>query len=556
MVAETPRYTDTLIIGSGLAGLWCALEASRWGQVTVVTKKERAESNTNYAQGGIAAVLAPGDHPNLHVTDTQEAGAGLCHPDVVKTVVEEGPPLVRRLVSLGVGFSTGSDGELDLGREGGHSRRRIVHAADRTGSEVERALLAAVAARPNITVLEHFFAVDLILASRMSRGSDERTEACWGAYVLTPDNAAVIPFEAKATVLASGGCGKVYRYTSNPDIATGDGLAAAFRAGARVSNLEFVQFHPTCLYHPRAPRFLITEALRGEGAVLRTLDGVAFMKDHDSRGDLAPRDIVARAIDDEMKTRGQEHVLLDATALGRTFLQERFPQVMAGCREYGIDPAETPIPVVPAAHYMCGGVRTDLQGATDIPRLYAIGEVAHTGLHGANRLASNSLLEALVFADRASRDLRRWFTGPAPPQADLWRVPSTGHPREDMIINHNWREVRRLMWDYVGIVRSRERLITAASRLALIREEVERFYRRFEVDTDILELRNITCLAEIILRLATARRESRGLHFVRDYPDRNDGEFRRDSVLGRVGGVSWGDTIQDTTAPGDADERA
>ncbi len=554
MVAETPRYTDVLVIGSGLAGLWCALEASRWGRVTVVTKKERAESNTNYAQGGIAAVLAPEDDPDLHLADTREAGDGLCHPDVVRLVVEEGPPLVRRLVSLGVEFSRADDGNLDLGREGGHSRRRIVHAADRTGSEVERALLAAVAARPNITVLEHYFAVDLILASRMSRGSGETTEACWGAYVLTPDNASVIPFQAKATVLASGGCGKVYRFTSNPDIATGDGLAAAFRAGARVSNLEFVQFHPTCLYHPRAPRFLITEALRGEGAVLKTLDGTEFMKDHDSRGDLAPRDIVARAIDHEMKTRGEEHVLLDATRLGRSFLEKRFPHVMSGCLEYGIDPAAAPIPVVPAAHYMCGGVRTDRQGATDIPRLYAVGEVAHTGLHGANRLASNSLLEALVFADRASKDLRRWAAGSAPPPADLWRVPSSGHPREDMIINHNWREVRRLMWDYVGIVRSRERLHTAASRLALIREEVERFYRRFEVDTDILELRNITWIAEVILRLATARRESRGLHFVRDFPERNDVEFRRDSVLGRVGGVSWGDTIQDTARPGDDHE--
>ncbi len=543
MVAESPRFTDTLVIGSGLAGLWCALQASRWGAVTLVTKKERAESNTNYAQGGIAAVLDPEDHPDLHVRDTLVAGAGLCHPDTVRMVVEEGAPLVRRLMEMGVDFSRARNGDLELGREGGHSRRRIVHAADRTGFAVERALLAAVAAEPRITVLEHFFAVDLILASRMSRGSSENGEACWGAYVLTPDFRAVIPYQAKATVLASGGAGKVYLYTSNPDIATGDGMAMAFRAGARVSNLEFVQFHPTCLYHPRAKRFLITEALRGEGAVLRNLDGTAFMKEHDPRGDLAPRDVVARAIDREMKTRGQDHVWLDATALGASFLRERFPQVMEGCRAFGIDPAAEPIPVVPAAHYLCGGVRTRPSGATDIPRLYAVGEVAHTGLHGANRLASNSLLEALVFSDRAARDLRPWTEGAPPPGADPWLVPSSGHPREDVIINHNWDAVRRLMWDYVGIVRSDERLAAAASRLALIREEVERFYRRFAVDPDLLELRNITLLAEIILRLATARKESRGLHFNRDYPTPDDARYRRDSVLGRMGEVSWSDTI-------------
>ncbi len=551
MVIEAPRYTDTLIIGSGLAGLWCALQASQWGSVTVITKKERAESNTNYAQGGIAAVLDPEDHADLHARDTLIAGAGLCHPDVVQLVVEEGSPLVRKLVEMGVEFSRAGNGNLELGREGGHSKRRIVHAADRTGAEVEKALLAAVAARGNITMLEHFFAVDLILASRMSRGSSEDGEACWGAYVLTPDHRSVIPFQAKATVLASGGCGKVYLYTTNPDIATGDGVAMAYRAGARVSNLEFIQFHPTCLYHPRAKRFLITEALRGEGAVLRRLDGEEFMKDHDSRGDLAPRDIVAQAIDFEMKIRGENHVWLDATALGRAFLEKRFPQVVQGCRSYGIDPAAEPIPVVPAAHYMCGGVRARLTGATDIPRLYAVGEVAHTGLHGANRLASNSLLEALVFSHRAAHDLRPWVEGAPPPRADPWVVPSSGHPREDVIINHNWDAVRRLMWDYLGIARSDERLTAAAPRLALIRQDVERFYRRFEVDPDLLELRNITLLADIILRMAGARKESRGLHINRDYPAPDDVHFRRDSVLGRIGDVSWSETIpQPETAVG------
>ena len=539
-----PRHTDTLIIGSGLAGLWCALKAARWGSVTVITKKERAESNTNYAQGGIAAALHPDDHPESHQQDTMIAGAGLCHPEAVDIVVREGPELIRDLVALGVAFTQDPGGKLNLGQEGGHSHRRIVHAADRTGSAIENALLTAVARDQNITVLDHHLAVDLILASRMSAGSSSDGEACWGAYVLAPDGT-VFAYQAKATVLATGGAGKVYRFTSNPEIACGDGLAMAFRAGARVSNMEFVQFHPTCLYHRQARRFLISEALRGEGAVLKTLDGVPFMADHDPGGDLAPRDIVARSIDHEMKTRGHEHVWLDATGLGETFLTHRFPQVTEGCRRYGINPVTDLIPVVPATHYFCGGVRTNLLGDTDIPRLYAVGEVAHTGLHGANRLASNSLLEALVFSDRAGEDVRRWVDGAQPPRADPWQSPTTGFPREDVIINHNWEAVRRLMWDYVGVERSRERLAAAKPRLDLIREEVDQFYRRFAVDSDLLELRNITLVAEIVLILATARRETRGLHYNRDYPDQNDTYFRRDSILGRIGDVSWGDSILD-----------
>jgi L-aspartate oxidase len=318
----------------------------------------------------------------------------------------------------------------------------------------------------------------------------------------------------------------------------------AFRAGARVSNMEFVQFHPTCLFHPEARRFLITEALRGEGAILTTLDGIPFMKSHDPRGDLAPRDVVARAIDHEMKTRGQSHVLLDARALGAAFLEKRFPQIVEGCRRFGIDPVTDPIPVVPATHYFCGGVRVGLDGQTDVPRLYAIGEVAHTGLHGANRLASNSLLEALVFANRAATDLGRWTDGAPPPEADPWVVPNSGFPREDVIIEHNWEAVRRLMWNYVGVVRSDERLGDAGRSLHVIEEEVDRFYRRFAVDPDLLELRNIVLVAGIILRQATARKESRGLHYNRDHPERDDLYFRRDSVLGRVGDVSWGDTIE------------
>jgi L-aspartate oxidase len=544
MNRASPRHTDVLVLGSGLAGLWCALRASRYGSVTLITKKERAESNTNYAQGGIAAVLGPEDDPRLHAEDTLRAGDGLCHPDVVNTVVNEGPALVEEMLGLGVAFSRDPSGSLDLGNEGGHSRRRIVHAADRTGAMVEEALLAAVSRNDRITVLDHHFAIDLILASRMSRGSTQDREACWGAYVLAPDHRTVVPYQAKATVLATGGAGKVYLYTSNPDIATGDGVAMAFRAGARVSNMEFVQFHPTCLYHPQARRFLITEALRGEGAVLTTQDGVPFMKNYDPRGELAPRDIVARAIDQEMKTRGHTHVLLDARALGAAFLETRFPQIVEGCRRFGIDPATVPIPVVPATHYFCGGVRVGLFGNTDVPRLYAIGEVAQTGLHGANRLASNSLLEALVFANRAAKDLGRWTDGDPPPEADPWVLPSSGIAREDVIIEHNWDAVRRLMWNYVGVVRSDERLAAAARSLGLIEEEVDRFYRRYAVDPDLLELRNIVLVAGIILRQATARKESRGLHWNRDHPERDDLYFRRDSVLGRVGDVSWGDTIE------------
>src|SRR5262245_61841240 len=544
MNRASPRHTDVLVLGSGLAGLWCALRASRYGSVTLITKKERAESNTNYAQGGIAAVLGPEDDPRLHAEDTLKAGDGLCHPDVVNAVVNEGPALVEEMLGLGVAFSRDPSGSLELGNEGGHSRRRIVHAADRTGAMVEEALLAAVSQNDRITVLDHHFAIDLILASRMSRGSTQDREACWGAYVFAPDHHTVVPYQAKATVLATGGAGKVYLYTSNPDIATGDGVAMAFRAGARVSNMEFVQFHPTCLYHPDAKRFLITEALRGEGAVLTTLDGVAFMKSHDPRGELAPRDVVARAIDHEMKTRGHTHVRLDARALGAAFLEKRFPQIVEGCRRFGIDPVTQPIPVVPATHYFCGGVRAGLHGNTDVSRLYAIGEVAHTGLHGANRLASNSLLEALVFANRAAKDLGRWTDGEPPPEADPWILPSSGIQREDVIIEHNWDAVRRLMWNYVGVVRSDERLAAAARSLRLIEEEVDRFYRRYTVDPDLLELRNIVLVAGIILRQATARKESRGLHFNRDHPERDDLYFRRDSVLGRVGDVSWGDTIE------------
>lgn len=544
--------TDVLVLGSGIAGLVAALECSEWGDVVIVTKKERSESNTNYAQGGIASVLGADDSPDLHVQDTLGAGDGLCHGDVVDLVVREGPPLVRRLLEMGVDFSRNEGGDLALGREGGHSRRRIVHASDQTGREIERALLAAVAARPNIRIFEHHLAVDLIIESRLlGLGRPPAgQETCWGVYVYDGRSGLVQPFAAAVTILATGGCGKVYRYTTNPDIATGDGMAMAWRAGATLGNLEFVQFHPTCLYHPDARSFLISEAVRGEGAVLRTLDGTAFMKRYDPRADLAPRDIVARAIDNEMKLRGESHVVLDATGLGDARLAERFPHIVSTCRHHGIDPAVTPIPVVPAAHYMCGGVTTDQQGRTDVARLLAVGEVAHTGLHGANRLASNSLLEALVFAARTAATARPLVQDGRVPRPAPWVAPAGQERKEKVIVDHNWDSVRGLMWDYVGIVRSDERLKSALARLGLIREEVDRFYRRFEVDADLIELRNIALVAELIIRSALAREESRGLHYTQDHPRRDDARFARDTQLSPGQGVWFGPPVVEAAGSG------
>ena len=541
-MANSRERTDILVVGSGLAGLWFALKASKWGRVALITKDVVTESNTQYAQGGIAAAVAEEDTPGLHAGDTLAAGGGLCRPATVELVTQEGPALVRELASLGVPFSRHQDGGLDLGREGGHGMRRIVHAADRTGSAIEGTLVKAVRNESNITIVERAFAVDLIMASKMSATTTQDEEACFGAYVLLEDGS-VTPFEAKVTVLSSGGAGKIYRYTSNPNVATGDGMAMAYRAGARVSNLEFVQFHPTSLYHPEARSFLITEALRGEGATLENDRGHRFMLEHDSRGELAPRDIVARGIDQEIKTSGAKHVWLNTAQLGESFLLKRFPQIMDGCRRVGIDPAKHRIPVVPAAHYLCGGVRTDLRGRSDIPRLYAIGEVAHTGLHGANRLASNSLLEALVFAEQAASDVQQWMESDVIPPADPWVWPTTGYAREDVIIHHNWSSLRSLMWDYVGIVRVSERLEEAKARWQLIQREVDRFYRRFAVDQDLLELRNITLLSGALIEMARSRRESRGLHYNKDF-DGPDERFRRDSILARLGDVSWGETIE------------
>ena len=533
LFSAMPLTTDYLVVGSGVAGLSFALEAAEHGDVVLVTKRSADESNTKYAQGGIAAVLSEADSFEAHIADTVTAGAGLCHELAVEVCVKEGPERVRRLQEIGARFdlaATASQGEngLDLHLEGGHSARRVAHAADMTGREVERALLDAVARSSRVRVLEGHTAIDLITLAKYGG-----PEVCAGAYVLDDSSGKVVTVLARAVVLASGGAGKVYLYTTNPDVATGDGVAMAFRAGAEIANMEFYQFHPTCLYHPQARRFLITEAMRGEGAVLRRLDGTAFMKGHDPRGDLAPRDIVARAIDFEMKRTGAEYVLLDITDKKPEFVRERFPGIYEECLRWGIDITRQPIPVVPAAHFMCGGITTNLEGRTTIPGLWAIGECACTGLHGANRLASNSLLEGLVMAHRASRALESIVgQGAAWPDVPEWEVGSATPSEEAVVVTQDWDEVRRLMWNYVGIVRSDTRLRRAARRIALLQEEIAEYYWKYFVTRDLLELRNIATIAQLIVECASSRHESRGLHFTSDYPQ-VDAKFARDTVVKR-----------------------
>ncbi len=532
------KHFDFLVIGSGIAGLFYALRVAPRGRVAVVTKKDRAESNTNYAQGGIAAVMSKEDSFELHVRDTLQAGAGLCKENVVRTIVQEGPARIAELIELGMHFSEREDPqspgkrELDLGREGGHSKRRILHAKDITGREVERALLNAAAQQPNIRIFENHLAIDLITSQKLGYVGPNR---CLGAYVFDKEARQVETYSAPVTLLATGGCGKVYLYTTNPDIATGDGVAMAYRAGAAVANMEFVQFHPTCLYHPQAKSFLISEAVRGEGAVLKTFDGAEFMDAYHPLKSLAPRDIVARAIDSEMKQSGADHVWLDITHKPARFIMDRFPNIYQTCLRYGVDITKEPIPVVPAAHYQCGGVKTNVDGETDIAGLYAVGEVACTGLHGANRLASNSLLEALVCAHRAAD--RSTARTPAPNDLKIppWHSGNAHNPDEMVVVSHNWEEIRRCMWDYVGIVRTNKRLQRARTRITNLQQEIHQYYWDFIVNSDLLELRDIATVAELIVTCALSRSESRGLHYNLDCPHPNDELAQMDTIVRRPG---------------------
>lgn len=510
---------DFLVLGGGIAGLTFALEAAKHGSVAVLVKKGLEESSTSWAQGGIAAVAAADDNFDLHIQDTLTAGAGLCNKSIVDIVVREGPERVHELINLGVHFDkNNADGEYHLHREGGHSRRRIFHAADQTGAEIQRALLKAARRQPNIQFVLHASAIDLITTEKLGLQSASKNRAV-GAYVyLGPGKIEAIL--ADKILVATGGAGKVYLYTSNPDVATGDGIAMCYRAGARVANMEFFQFHPTCLYHPQAKTFLITEAMRGEGAKLRRVNGEEFMHKYHELRELAPRDVVARAIDHEMKLHGEDHVLLDISHRDSRFVREHFPMIYQRCLSYGFDITAAPIPVVPAAHYCCGGVVADEWGRTGIDSLYVAGECAHTGLHGANRLASNSLLEGVVFGYRAAIDAVKSFNQ-APLQVSVseWDPGKATSSDENVVITQNWDEIRRFMWNYVGIVRTTKRLERALRRCQLIADEINEYYWNVHVTPDLIELRNLSLVAELVVCCALARRESRGLHYTLDYPE-------------------------------------
>ncbi|MBE0575261.1 MAG: L-aspartate oxidase [Desulfuromonadales bacterium] len=525
--------SDFLVVGSGIAGLCYALTVAERGQVCLLTKREIATTATRLAQGGIAAVATTDDSFEQHIQDTMEAGAWLPDEKIVRIVVENGPAAIEDLISRGVNFSRKEDESYDLTREGGHSQRRIYHAKDETGKEIERALVEAVRAHPNITIYENHVAVDLITKAKVTRRRI-KPDSCLGVYALNQETGLVGTFGAPITVLATGGAGKVYLYTCNPDIATGDGIAMAYRAGATIANMEFMQFHPTTLYHPHAKSFLVSEAVRGEGAILRRSDGTAFMENYHPLKDLAPRDIVARAIDYEMKMHGDDCVFLDITHMGADYIKDRFPYIHETCLSYGIDMTQEPIPVVPAAHYLCGGIKVDSWGETDIKNLFAIGEVACTGLHGANRLASNSLLEGVVFAKRAAQrslDLFAQKATSSPLDIEPWDTGSAKDSDEEVVVAHNWDEIRLCMWNYVGIVRTDKRLIRALRRVRMVQEEITDYYWDFLITSDLIELRNIVTVAELIIRCALKRKESRGLHYNLDYPEKDDIHWKQDTLI-------------------------
>ena len=524
--------SEFLVIGSGIAGLSYTLKVAEKGTVSLVTKREISETATSLAQGGIAAVTSEDDTFAEHIEDTMVAGGQLSHKKIVEMVIENGPDAINELINWGVNFTRKDDDSYDLTREGGHSKRRILHTKDMTGHEIERALVEAVKAHPNITIYEQHIAVDLITESKVKHRR-VKPDRCLGAYILDIDSSKVLSFGARVTVLATGGAGKVYLYTCNPDIATGDGVAMAYRAGASIANMEFMQFHPTTLFHPHAKSFLISEAVRGEGAILRRADGTAFMPEYHKLKDLAPRDIVARAIDNEMKTHGEDCVFLDITHEDADILKDRFPNIYETCLGYGIDITKEPIPVVPAAHYLCGGVKVDSSGESDILNLFVIGEASCTGLHGANRLASNSLLEGVVYGARAAQSSIERMTGEQPhyPEVDPWDTGSATDSDEEVIVAHNWHEIRLSMCNYVGIVRSTKRLTRALHRVQMVHDEIDDYYWDFLITSDLIELRNITTVAELIIRCALKRKESRGLHYTIDYPESDDIHCKHDTIV-------------------------
>ncbi|MCG8434813.1 MAG: L-aspartate oxidase [Gammaproteobacteria bacterium] len=523
------KQTDVLIIGSGAAGLSLALQLPRSLDVTVTSKSDLSAGSTTWAQGGVSAVLDESDSLESHIEDTLAAGAGLCDRQVVTHVVERGPAAVERLIELGVEFTRGdSENEFHLTREGGHTHRRVIHAGDTTGRAIQQALESAVRGRDNIKILENHLAVDLVTTGKLGLPGNR----CVGAYLLDIAAQEVVSLPAKCVVVATGGASKAYLYSSNPDSSTGDGIAMAWRAGCRLANLEFMQFHPTCLYHPQAKSFLITEALRGEGAKLLLPDGTAFIEKFDPRGELAPRDIVARAIDHEMKRLGAEYVLLDISHKPADFIKKHFPNVHARCLDFGFDITAAPIPVVPAAHYTCGGVITDINGRTDLAYLYAIGEVAFTGLHGANRMASNSLLECLVFATNAADDIATQLRSSSPPpELPGWDESRVTDSDEEVVVSHNWNELRHFMWDYVGIVRTNKRLERAQHRVELLQSEIAEYYGNFKITGDLIELRNLAVVSDLIVTSAMRRKESRGLHYTLDYPEPNNASPPRNTIL-------------------------